>query len=488
MNDPMSLAQAAILEPAGLSETDLDQVFALLNQSSIDLADVYFQSSRHESWSLEDSIVKSGSYSIEQGFGIRAISGEQTGFAYSDEINLDALLNSAQAARAITKSGTSHSTKAWHRRENPQQLYLPNNPLDSLTEKEKIELLHLADKTARTESPYVEQVIPSISASHEVILIADKEGSLVADVRPLVRMNVTVIVEKDGERESAGFGGGGRYDLTYFTTVSSNEQSNEQRVEHYAREAVRLALVNLAAEPAPAGTMDVVLGNGWPGILLHEAVGHGLEGDFNRKGTSAFSGRMGEQVAAKGVTVVDDGTLENRRGSLSVDDEGTPTQCTTLIEDGILTSYMQDKQNAGLMNTTSTGNGRRQSYSYLPMPRMTNTYMHAGKYDPEEIIASIDKGIYAVSFGGGQVDITSGKFVFSSSEAYLIKNGKIGKPVKGATLIGDGPDAMSQISMIGNDLELDSGVGVCGKGGQSVPVGVGQPTLRIDDLTVGGTA
>ncbi len=484
MNDPMSVAQAAILEPAGLSETDLDQVFAILNLSSIDLADVYFQSSRQESWSLEDSIVKSGSYSIEQGFGIRAVSGEQTGFAYSDEINLDALLNSAQAARAITKSGTSQSTKAWHRRENPQQFYLPHNPLESLTETEKIALLHLADKTARAESPYVEQVIPNISASYEVILIADKDGNLVADVRPLVRMNVTVIVAKKGERESASFGGGGRYDLTYFNP-SSNE---EQRVEDYAREAVRLALVNLEAEAAPAGTMDVVLGNGWPGILLHEAVGHGLEGDFNRKGTSAFSGRMGEQVAAKGVTVVDDGTLANRRGSLSVDDEGTPTQCTTLIEDGILTSYMQDKQNAGLMNTTSTGNGRRQSYSYLPMPRMTNTYMLAGQHDPEEIIASIDKGIYAVSFGGGQVDITSGKFVFSSSEAYLIEKGKIGKPVKGATLIGDGPAAMSRISMVGNDLELDSGVGVCGKAGQSVPVGVGQPTLRIDDLTVGGTA
>ncbi|MEE9351576.1 MAG: metalloprotease TldD [Thiotrichaceae bacterium] len=480
MNDPMNLAQAAILEPAGLTENDLDQVFAKLNQSKIDLADVYFQSSRHESWSLEDSIVKSGSYSIEQGFGVRAVSGEQTGFAYSDEITLDALLDSAEAARAITKSGTSKKVKVWQRQKNPQQLYLPSNPLESLTETEKIALLHLADKTARAESPYVQQVIPSLSAVFEVILIADNEGQLVADVRPLVRMNVTVIVDKKGERESASFGGGGRHDLTWF--------NKEQRVEEYAREAVRLALVNLEAVAAPAGSMDVVLGNGWPGILLHEAVGHGLEGDFNRKGTSAFSGKIGQQVASKGVTVVDDGTLEKRRGSLSVDDEGTPTQCTTLIEDGILKGYMQDKLNARLMKTNVTGNGRRESYSHLPMPRMTNTYMHAGEQDPEEIIASVKKGLYAVSFGGGQVDITSGKFVFSSSEAYLIENGKIGQPVKGATLIGNGPDAMTRISMIGNDLELDSGVGVCGKAGQSVPVGVGQPTLRIDDLTVGGTA
>ncbi|MEE9303546.1 MAG: metalloprotease TldD [Thiotrichaceae bacterium] len=480
MNDPMNLAQAAILEPAGLSETDLDQVFAILNQSNIDLADVYFQSSRHESWALEDSIVKSGSYSIEQGFGVRAVSGEQTGFAYSDEITLDALLESASAARAITQSGTSKKVKVWNRRENPQQLYLPNNPLESLTETEKIALLHLADKTARAESPYVQQVIPSLAASYDVILIANNEGELVADVRPLVRMNVTVIVDKNGERESASFGGGGRRDLTWF--------NKEQRVEEYAREAVRQALVNLEAVAAPAGSMDVVLGNGWPGILLHEAVGHGLEGDFNRKGTSAFSGKMGQQVASKGVTIVDDGTLENRRGSLSVDDEGTPTQCTTLIEDGILTGYMQDKLNAKLMKTKVTGNGRRESYSCLPMPRMTNTYMHAGDHDPAEIIASVEKGLYAVSFSGGQVDITSGKFVFSSSEAYLIENGKIGRPVKGATLIGNGPDAMNRISMIGNDLELDSGVGMCGKAGQSVPVGVGQPTLRIDDLTVGGTA
>lgn len=480
MNNPMNLAQAAILEPAGLSESHLDQVFAKLNRSSIDLADIYFQSSRQESWSLEDSIVKGGSYSIEQGFGIRAISGEQTGFAYSDEITLDALLESAGAASAITRTGTSQKVKAWQRNDNPQSLYLPNDPLASLTENEKIALLHLADKTARAESPYVQQVIPSLAAVYDVILIADNNGQLVADVRPLVRMNVSVIVDKNGQRESGSFGGGGRHDLTYF--------NKEQRVEEYAREAVRQALVNLEAVPAPAGSMDVVLSNGWPGILLHEAVGHGLEGDFNRKGTSAFTDKIGQQVASKGVTVVDDGTLENRRGSLSVDDEGTPTQCTTLIEDGVLTGYMQDKLNARLMNAKPTGNGRRESYSHLPMPRMTNTYMLAGEHDPEEIISSVEKGIYAVSFGGGQVDITSGNFVFSSSEAYMIENGKIGQPVKGATLIGNGPEAMGRITMIGNDMALDSGVGMCGKAGQSVPVGVGQPTLRINDITVGGTA
>lgn len=480
MTDPMSVAQRAILEPAGLNEAMLDQVFSRLTRSSVDLADIYFQSSRRESWSLEDSIVKGGSYSIEQGFGVRAVSGEQTGFAYSDEISLDALQESASAASAITRAGQSRKVKAWQRTTNPQQLYLPDDPLASLSEQEKIALLHLADKTARAESAYVQQVIPSIAAAYDVILVADHEGRLVADVRPLVRMNVAVIVDKNGQRESASFGGGGRTDLTYF--------SHGQRIEHYACEAVRQALVNLDAVPAPAGSMDVVLSNGWPGILLHEAVGHGLEGDFNRKGTSAFSGRIGQQVASKGVTVVDDGTIEHRRGSLSVDDEGTPTQCTTLIEDGILTGYMQDRLNARLMNMQPTGNGRRESYSHLPMPRMTNTYMLSGEYEAEEIIASVDRGIYAVSFGGGQVDITSGNFVFSSSEAYLIENGKVGRPVKGATLIGNGPEAMGRIAMVGNDMALDSGVGMCGKAGQSVPVGVGQPTLRINEITVGGTA
>lgn len=479
-HESMDIAQESILNAAGLTETHLDQVFSELNYSGIELADVYFQSTRFESWSMEEQIVKGGSYSIEQGFGIRAVSGEQTGFAYSDEINLEALLDSAKAARAIAKLGKSQTVQAWKKAEDVSPLYLPENPLTSLNEKEKIALLTLADEVARAESEYVQEVIPNLSASYEVVLVADNQGNLIPDVRPLVRMNVTVIVEKNGQRESAGFGGGGRHGLNWF--------EQEDRVRAYAKEAVRLALVNLDAIPAPAGTMDVVLGNGWPGILLHEAVGHGLEGDFNRKGTSAFSGRVGEQVAAKGVTVVDDGTLEGRRGSLTVDDEGTATQCTTLIEDGQLKGYMQDKLNAKLMNTQSTGNGRRESYSHLPMPRMTNTYMLPGEHAPQEIIESVEKGIYAVSFGGGQVDITSGKFVFSSSEAYLIENGKLGAPIKGATLIGNGPDAMSRISMIGNDLALDSGVGVCGKAGQSVPVGVGQPTLRINQLTVGGTA
>lgn len=479
-HESMDIARESILDAAGLTESHLDQVFSELNYSGIDLADVYFQSSRFESWSMEEQIVKGGSYSIEQGFGIRAVSGEQTGFAYSDEINFAALIDSAKAARAIAKLGKSQRVQAWKKPSDVSPLYLPENPLSSMTEQEKIALLVLADETARAESEFVQEVIPSIAASYEVVLVADNAGNLIPDVRPLVRMNVTVIVERDGKRESASFGGGGRHGLNWF--------EQEDRVRVYAKEAVRLALVSIEAIPAPAGTMDVVLGNGWPGILLHEAVGHGLEGDFNRKGTSAFSGRVGEQVAAKGVTVVDDGTLEGRRGSLTVDDEGTPTQCTTLIEDGVLKGYMQDKLNAKLMKTQPTGNGRRESYSHLPMPRMTNTYMLAGEHDPQAIIESVEKGIYAVSFGGGQVDITSGKFVFSSSEAYLIENGKLGAPIKGATLIGNGPEAMSRISMIGNDLALDSGVGVCGKAGQSVPVGVGQPTLRINALTVGGTA
>lgn len=480
MTDPLCDAQRVILDPAGLSINDFDAVFAKLNSSSIDIADIYFQASRSESWSLEDQIVKSGSYSISQGFGIRAVSGEQTGFAYSDEINLEALLESASAARAINNSGQSHSINMgkWQPQANKHQLYTGNNPLSSINEEAKITLLHFADKAARQHSQYVIQVIPSLSSSYENILIVNNEGNLVADIRPMVHMGVTVIVEKDGERESAGYSAGGRYELSWFT---------EERVEVYAQEAVRLALLKLQAKPSPAGEMDVVLGHGWPGVLLHEAVGHGLESDFNRKGTSVFSNRIGEQVASKGVTVVDNGTMADRRGSLNVDDEGTPTQCTTLIDNGRLVGYMHDKMNARLMNTVSTGNGRRQSYSHLPMPRMTNTYMRAGEHDPEEIIASIDKGLYAVNFGGGQVDITSGQFVFSSSEAYMIEKGKILYPVKGATLIGNGPQVMQQITMIGNDLELDPGIGVCGKAGQSVPVGVGQPTIKVTDLTVGGT-
>ena len=476
---PLQLAQQQLFEPAGINESHLDKVFSHLQGA--DLADLYFQSTRFESWVLEEGIIKNGTYSIEQGVGVRMVVGEQTGFAYSDEVTFDALIASAKAASAIGKAGQTAKVKAWDAKDahNIKALYGVNNPLDSMTEDEKIALLNLADKEARAASPYVQQVIANIAGVHEHILIADIDGNLNADIRPLVRMNITVIVEKDGKRESAGTGGGGRFGFDYFTQVD--------RIREYAQEAVRLALVNLEAIDAPAGSQTVVLGSGWPGILLHEAIGHGLEGDFNRKGTSAFSGRIGEKVAAADVTVVDDGTLENRRGSLSVDDEGTKTNCTTLIENGVLKGYMQDKLNAKLMGQTSTGNGRRESYAHLPMPRMTNTYMLAGERDPEEIIASVEKGLYAVNFGGGQVDITSGKFVFAASEAYLIEKGKITRPVKGATLIGNGPDVLTKVSMIGNDLEMDLGVGVCGKAGQSVPVGVGQPTLKIDGLTVGGT-
>jgi len=472
-------AKQHLLEPAGLSENQLDQVFS--HMRGADLSDLYFQSNRFESWVLEEGIIKNGSYSIDQGVGVRMVVGEQTGFAYSDEITLDALNTAAKAASGISKAGKTASTQAWKANQTPEisKLYGFDNPLAEMGESEKIELLRLADTSARAASPYVTQVIANIAGVHEHILVADNEGNLNADIRPLVRMNITVIVEKDGKRESAGTGGGGRFGFDYFTQA--------ERVKAYAEEAVRQAIVNLDAVDAPAGEQTVVLGSGWPGVLLHEAVGHGLEGDFNRKGTSAFSGRIGERVASKGVTVVDDGTIENRRGSLNIDDEGTPTNCTTLIEDGVLKGYMQDKLNARLMGEESTGNGRRESYAHLPMPRMTNTYMHAGKEDPEEIIASVDKGLYAVNFGGGQVDITSGKFVFSASEAYLIEKGKVTRPVKGATLIGNGPDVLTRVSMIGNDLELDRGVGVCGKAGQSVPVGVGQPTLKIDGLTVGGT-
>jgi len=476
---PLQQAQQQLFEPSGITESHLDKVFSQLQGA--DLADLYFQSTRFESWGLEEGIIKNGTYSIEQGVGVRMVVGEQTGFAYSDEISFDALTSSAKAAAGIGKAGQTGRVQAWQAKASAKinPLYGVDNPLAALTEDEKIALLNLADKEARAASPYVTQVMANIAGVHEHILIADIEGNLNADIRPLVRMNITVIVEKDGKRESAGTGGGGRFGFDYFTQAD--------RVREYANEAVRLALVNLDAVPAPAGSQTVVLGSGWPGILLHEAIGHGLEGDFNRKGTSAFSGKVGETVAAKGVTVVDDGTLENRRGSLSIDDEGTQTNCTTLIENGVLKGYMQDKLNAKLMGEESTGNGRRESYAHLPMPRMTNTYMLPGNDDPEEILASVKNGLYAVNFGGGQVDITSGKFVFSASEAYLIENGKITKPVKGATLIGNGPDVLTRVSMIGNDLKLDAGVGVCGKAGQSVPVGVGQPTLKIDGLTVGGT-
>ncbi|MCU7814410.1 MAG: metalloprotease TldD [Candidatus Thiodiazotropha sp. (ex Rostrolucina anterorostrata)] len=478
MSDLIQIAQQTILAPVGLVEQDLDRMLGELTGSGVDAADLYFQSSRLESWVLEDGIIKEGAHNIEQGAGIRVISGEKTGFAYSDELQLPTLLEAARAARAITRGGADQSVRIAGM-PMPKQLYAPINPLPSLSEIEKIDLLRRVDNEARQQDSRVKQVIVSLVGAHDVVLVAAIDGTLNADIRPLIRLNVHVIVEQGSRREQGSSGGGARENFDYFL--------HEERALGYAHEAVRQALVNLEAVDAPAGAMPVVLGPGWPGVLLHEAVGHGLEGDFNRKGTSAFSGRMGEQVAATCCTVVDDGTLPGRRGSLNIDDEGTPSQNTVLIENGILKGYMQDKHNACLMKVDSTGNGRRESYAHLPMPRMTNTYMLPGEHVPEEIIASVDKGLYAVNFGGGQVDITSGRFVFSASEAYLIENGKVTRPVKGATLIGNGPEAMTKVSMVGNDLKLDAGVGVCGKEGQSVPVGVGQPTLKVDELIVGGT-
>jgi len=475
----LALAEQRLLSPGGLAAGDLERVFSRLMGPSIDAADLYFQHSRSESWVLEDGIVKEGSHSIEQGVGVRAISGEKTGFAYSDEIVLPELLTAAQSARAIAQGGRDAGSHALAARQTPV-LYPPIDPVESLPNEDKIILLREVNKFCRSADPRIGQVVVSLSAVVDTVLIAAADGTLAADVRPLVRLNVQVIAEQNGRREQGVAGGGGRYGY--------RELLANGRARALAHEAVRQALVNLESVPAPAGSMTVVLGPGWPGVLLHEAIGHGLEGDFNRKGTSAFSGRVGDKVAAAGVTVVDDGTLANRRGSLSVDDEGVPTECTTLIENGVLKGYMQDKLNARLMGTRATGNGRRESFAHLPMPRMTNTYMLAGAHDPQEIIASVERGLYAVNFGGGQVDITNGKFVFSASEAYLIENGRITRPVKGATLIGSGPEVLTRVSMVGNDLKLDEGVGVCGKEGQSVPVGVGQPTLRIDAMTVGGTA
>ncbi|CAL1239930.1 metalloprotease TldD [Candidatus Methylocalor cossyra] len=476
--DPLAIARQTLLEPAGLAAHHLDRIMAQLLTASVDAADVFLQATRYESWMLEDGIVKEGSHNIEQGAGVRAVSGDKTGFAYSDEIALPTLLEAANNARAIARQG-QQGRREVTAGSPPTALYLPVDPLQSLGEEDKIALLRRLDQECRQLDPRVEQVFVSLSGSHEVVLIIGQDGALHGDVRPLVRLNVSVIVADRGRREQGSCGGGGRTDYRYFL--------EEGRASWYAREAVRQALVNLEAEEAPAGTMTVVLGSGWPGILLHEAIGHGLEGDFNRKGTSAFAGRIGQRVASPLCTVVDDGTLPGRRGSLNVDDEGTPTACTTLIENGILKGYMQDKLNARLMGVAPTGNGRRESYQHLPLPRMTNTYLLAGPHDPEEILRSVKKGLYAKNFGGGQVDITSGKFVFSASEAYLIENGRVTKPVKGATLIGNGPDVLTRVSMVGNDLELDTGVGTCGKDGQSVPVGVGQPTLRVDGLTVGGT-
>ena len=476
--DSLAMARELILRPAGLDESCIDAALGTVLGAAVDFADIYFQLSRDESWALEDGIVKEGSASIEQGVGVRALAGEKTGFAYSDEVMLPALLEAAHAARAISRSGADGSVQAWHAT-GGRGLYLPIDPVETMADDDKVKLLEQIDREARSLDQRITQVMASLSASHDIVLVMASDGTLAGDVRPLVRLNVSVIIEQDGRREQGYAGGGGRFAYTEFLA--------SERWRALVKEAVRTAQVNLEAVPAPAGTMTVVLGAGWPGVLLHEAVGHGLEGDFNRKGTSAFSGRVGQQVAARGVTIVDDGTLAARRGSLNVDDEGTPTQCTTLIEDGVLRGYLQDKLNARLMGVQPTGNGRRESFAALTLPRMTNTYMLPGRHAPEEIIASVDKGLYCRNFGGGQVDITSGKFVFSASEAYLIENGRITRPVKGATLIGNGPEVMTRVSMIGNDLKLDDGVGTCGKEGQEVPVGVGQPTLRVVALTVGGT-
>ncbi|MFT4171622.1 MAG: metalloprotease TldD [Rhodocyclaceae bacterium] len=474
----LALAENTLLLPYDLTAGSLNRVFGDIMSHQVDYADIYFQYQRAEGWSLEEGIVKSGSFNIEQGVGVRAVAGEKTAFAYSDDISLPALTETAKATRAIADAGGARSVKVAGR-EQPLALYSAKDPIASLEDIEKVRLLERLEGFARGLDPRIVQVMAYLAATWEVVLVARADGHMAADVRPLVRVSLSVVMEDNGRREQGSAGGGGRQDYAMFT---------DEVLQDYARRAVHQASVNMQARPAPAGSMTVVLGNGWPGILLHEAIGHGLEGDFNRKGSSAFAGMLGKRVAAKGVTVVDDGTLPDRRGSLTVDDEGNPTRRTVLIEDGILVGYMQDMLNARLMGVAPTGNGRRESFAHIPMPRMTNTIMMAGDTPPEEIIGSVKNGIYAANFGGGQVDITSGKFVFSAAEAYMIENGKLTYPVKGATLIGNGPDSLTRVSMIGNDLALDPGVGTCGKEGQSVPVGVGQPTLRIDGLTVGGTA
>ena len=476
----LAIAKSLLLDPWGLDEADLSRALGEIFAHKVDYADLYFQYTRSEGWSLEEGIVKTGSFSIEQGVGVRALSGEKTAFAYSDSLSQDALLSSARAVRTIARQGAGRvKVASGYRPTEGRALYLPQDPLVSLPAPDKVALLERVERMARAKDTRVVQVMAGLGAEYDVVLVAGSDGRMAADVRPLVRLSLTVIAEQDGRREVGHGGGGGRTGFDYFS---------DELLQQYVDHAVHEALVNLEARPAPAGEMTVVLGSGWPGILLHEAVGHGLEGDFNRKGSSVFSGRVGERVASKGVTVVDDGTIPGRRGSLNIDDEGNVSQRNVLIEDGILRGYMQDSLNARLMKTAVTGNGRRESFAHLPMPRMTNTYMLAGDKDPEEIVRSVKRGIYAVNFGGGQVDITNGKFVFSTSEAYMIEDGKVTHPVKGATLIGNGPDAMTRVSMIGNDMRLDSGVGTCGKDGQSVPVGVGQPTLRMEGLTVGGTA
>lgn len=478
-NERFATACRILLTPNGLDEARLIQTLGTVFTRQVDDADLYFQFTKSESWSLDEGIVKTGSFSIDQGVGVRAVSGDRTAFSYSDDISLPALLAAAETTRSIARQGGGgvKAATALYRVKG-HNLYRDVDPMPSIDAAQKVAILERVDKKARAADPRIVQVMAGLASEYDVVLVARSDGALAADVRPLVRLSVTVIAEDHGRREMGTSGGGGRYDYGYFT--------NDQ-IDQYINEAVHAALVNLDARPAPAGTLTVVVGPGWPGVLLHEAVGHGLEGDFNRKGSSAFSGMLGEQVAAKGITVVDDGTIANRRGSLNMDDEGTPTENTVLIEDGILKGYLQDRLNARLMRMQTTGNARRESYAHLPMPRMTNTLMLGGNHDPGEIIASVKRGLYAVNFGGGQVDITNGKFVFSASEAYLVENGKIMHPVVGATLIGNGPDILRRVSMVGNDMCLDAGVGVCGKDGQSVPVGVGQPTLRIEEVTVGGT-
>ncbi|MBX3658563.1 MAG: metalloprotease TldD [Ramlibacter sp.] len=476
----LATARRLLLEPFGLDESHLSRALAEITAHRVDDADLYFQYTRNEGWSLEEGIVKTGSFSIDQGVGVRAVSGEKTAFAYSDDISEASLLDAARTVRSISAAARTGRTKvATKKVASSRSLYGGLDPIASLDSTAKVKLLERVEQLARARDPRVAQVMAGLASEYDVVMVARADGTLAADVRPLVRLSVTVIAEQNGRREMGSGGGGGRFGLAYF---------DDERISRYVHDAVNAALTNLESRPAPAGEMTVVLGPGWPGILLHEAIGHGLEGDFNRKGSSAFAGRIGKRVAAKGVTVLDDGTIADRRGSLNVDDEGNTSQRNVLIEDGILRGYIQDSMNARLMGVKPTGNGRRESYAHIPMPRMTNTYMLGGDKDPREIVASIKKGLYATNFGGGQVDITSGKFVFSASEAFWVENGKILYPVKGATLVGNGPDALTRVTLIGNDMSLDSGVGTCGKEGQSVPVGVGQPTLRIDGLTVGGTA
>jgi TldD protein len=479
MNDMIAQVEQQLLQAKGLELSDIERSLDTLLGREIDYGEVFVQSTRGESFALEDGIVKEGSFGVEAGIGLRALAGERTGFAYSEDIRLDGLKQAAMAARSIAGSGGQRRAPGF-KAVDFAPLYAPTDPISSLTDEDKVKLLRQIDQTARAQDDKVKEVTVRIAGNHESVLVMASDGTLAADIRPLVRLDVSVIVEHNGRRERGNAGGGGRRSLESLTLGDWTE--------NLAKEAVRMALVNLEAVDAPAGPMPVVLGPGWPGVLLHEAVGHGLEGDFNRKGSSAFSNRVGEQVASPLCTVVDDGTMEARRGSLSVDDEGTKTQVTTLIENGVLKGYMQDKLNARLMNVPATGNGRRQSYAHVPMPRMTNTYMLPGQDQPEDIIKSVQNGIYAVNFGGGSVDITSGRFVFSATEAYLIEAGKVTAPIRGATLVGSGPEVMTKISMVGNDLDLDGGVGVCGKDGQSVPVGVGQPTLKVDEIVVGGTA